>query len=236
VRSGHVVPRRHFLILSRSDTVAAARAKGIPTVGTLRRYRLGPKTWVSYSPRQASAGPQLATLEKACSGKAFHPAESGPLRAPVAAHFFALMPKGPRADEPEVSTTADGPKKILIVDDDPEIVEILRRCLEGTFTSYTIQTVTNGTDAVAAIAADTPDLVLLDINMPGLNGLEVMKQIDRQIPVMIVSGNTDAAPGEALKFGAFAYIPKPFDIAYVEQLVPLALMRRRVPKPRSIRT
>ena len=82
------------------------------------------------------------------------------------------------------------------------------------------------------IVIRTPDLVLLDINMPGMNGLEVMKHIDRQIAVIMITGNVDSAPAEALKLGAFAYIPKPFDLAYVEQLVPLALMRRRPPKAR----
>jgi hypothetical protein len=58
---------RHVVGLHRPDnldTIAATRAKGIPTIGTLRRYRLGPKTWITYSPRQTSAAPQLAMLEK----------------------------------------------------------------------------------------------------------------------------------------------------------------------------
>lgn len=125
---------------------------------------------------------------------------------------------------------ADARKKILIVDDDPEIVEVLRRFLEKTPPGYRVEVVTNGEDAVAALLLEAPDLVLLDITMPGMTGLEVLKHIDRKIPVMVVSGNTDSAPAEALKQGAFAYIPKPFDFAYVEQLVPLALTQRRPPQ------
>lgn len=124
----------------------------------------------------------------------------------------------------------DGRKKILIVDDDLEIVEVLRRFLEKTPPGYAVQVATNGEDAVAALLVDAPDLVLLDLSMPGMNGLEVLRQIDRKIPVMIVSGNTDSMPAEALKHGAFAYIPKPFDFAYLEQLVPLALTQRRAPQ------
>jgi CheY-like chemotaxis protein len=121
-------------------------------------------------------------------------------------------------------------KKILIVDDDPNVGEVLRRFLEKPPFEYVVQTVSNGEDAIAALAVEAPDLVLLDINMPGMNGIEVLKHIDRSIPVMIVSANTGSGPAEALKHGAFAYIPKPFDFVYVEQLVPLALTQRRAPK------
>jgi DNA-binding NtrC family response regulator len=119
-------------------------------------------------------------------------------------------------------------KRILIVDDDPEVVEVLRRFLENA--AYLVEVATNGEDAVAALTMERPDLVLLDLTMPGMNGVEVLKHVDRSIPVMIVSGNTDSMPAEALKLGAFAYIPKPVDFTYVEQLVPLALTQRRAPQ------
>jgi two-component system OmpR family response regulator len=125
---------------------------------------------------------------------------------------------------------ADGRKKILIVDDDPEVVEVLRRFLEKSPEGYVVEVANNGEDAVAALVLEAPDLVLLDLNMPRMNGVEVLRHVDRNIPVMIVSGNTDSMPAEALKLGAFAYIPKPVDFNYVEQLVPLALTRRRPPQ------
>jgi CheY-like chemotaxis protein len=131
-----------------------------------------------------------------------------------------------------VSGAAHASKKILIVDDDPDVVEVLRRLLEKLPFEYVVQTVSNGEDAIAALVVEAPDLVLLDINMPGMNGIEVLKHIDRSIPVMVVSATTGSAPAEALKHGAFAYIPKPFDFVYVEQLVPLALTQRRAPKAR----
>jgi DNA-binding response OmpR family regulator len=135
---------------------------------------------------------------------------------------------GPGSHETTAAGPSDAPKRILIVDDDPEIVEVLRQFLVKM--KYAVQTVTNGEDAVASLVLEAPDLVLLDINMPGMDGIEVLKHIDRSIPVMIVSANTEGAPAQALKYGAFAYIPKPFDFTYVEQLVPLALTRRRAPK------
>jgi DNA-binding response OmpR family regulator len=130
-----------------------------------------------------------------------------------------------------VSGTADVCKKILIVDDEPEIVELLQRFLARIpHETYAIRTAASGEEAMACLLEEAPDLVLLDINLPGMNGVEVLKQIDRTIPVMIVSANVDSLPAEALKHGAFAYIPKPFDFTYVEQLVPLALTQRRPPK------
>jgi CheY-like chemotaxis protein len=137
--------------------------------------------------------------------------------------------KAPEPASPSPSPR-DETKKILIVDDDPEVLEVLSRFLQKAPLHYKVQSVTNGEDAIAALVVEPPDLVLLDLNMPGVNGLEVLKHIGREIPVMIVSGNVDATPAEALKHGAFAYLPKPFDLAYVEQLVPLALTRRRAPK------
>ena len=124
--------------------------------------------------------------------------------------------------------SADGPKKILIVDDDPEVVEVMRRFLETQ--GYVVTVATNGEDAIAALQLETPHLLLLDLTMPKMNGVEVLRHVDRSIPVMIVSGNTDTMPAEALKLGAFAYIPKPVDFIYVEQLVPLALTQRRPPQ------
>ena len=131
---------------------------------------------------------------------------------------------------PPVPSSGDARKKILLVDDDPEVVEVLRRFLENGSPGYLVQVARNGADAVAALQLEKPDLVLLDLNMPRMNGVEVLRQVDRNIPVMIVSGNTDSMPAEALKLGAFAYIPKPVDFIYVEQLVPLALTQRRAPQ------
>ena len=131
---------------------------------------------------------------------------------------------------PPAQPPANDRKKILIVDDDPEVVEVLRRFLENSAERYVVNVATNGEDAVAALTLERPDLVLLDLTMPGMNGVEVLRHVDRSIPVMIVSGNTDSMPAEALKLGAFAYIPKPVDFTYVEQLVPLALTQRRAPQ------
>ena len=127
-------------------------------------------------------------------------------------------------------TAATAPKKILIVDDEPGVVDVLREFFERSPEKYAVQTASNGQEALAAVRRDVPNLVLLDIDMPGMDGVTALKQIltiDTGIAVMMITGNADAAPAEALRLGAFAYLPKPVNFTYLEQFVPLALLRRR---------
>jgi two-component system response regulator VicR len=84
--------------------------------------------------------------------------------------------------------------KILVVDDEPDIVQVVsgRLAREG----YEVSTAVDGEDALVKFAAFDPDLVLLDLTMPKLNGFEVLKQIrekykDRWRPVIIISAQTE---------------------------------------------
>ncbi len=103
-------------------------------------------------------------------------------------------------------------EKILIVDDDPNICEVLRTILvkEG----YSAVIATDGEEALAKFAAAHPDLVLLDIMMPGMNGYQVMREIQKKsgVPVILVTAKSepnDEALG--LDLGAEDYITKPID-------------------------
>jgi DNA-binding NtrC family response regulator len=111
-------------------------------------------------------------------------------------------------------------KRILIVDDEPLITEVLSEHFKG---DYDVETALNGTDALTAILRQRPDIVLLDINMPRMNGVEVLrdiKQIDQTIAVIMVTANEQIAlAAEALKSGAFGYVPKPFDFRYLDHMV-----------------
>lgn len=121
--------------------------------------------------------------------------------------------------------------RVLIVDDDPSVVETLSAVLRDAKQSYAVETAAKGADAIATLFWQRPDLVLLDIKLPDMSGIEVLKRIhksDPSIPVIMVSGNaTEATFAEALKHGAFAYIPKPFNVLYIDHLVALALETRR---------
>jgi DNA-binding NtrC family response regulator len=126
-------------------------------------------------------------------------------------------------------------KKILIVDDDPRVVDVLRDFFEQRPEPFVIETASNGDDAVMSVRRDVPDLVLLDIHMPIVNGVAALQRIlgiDRSIRVMMITGRNDALLTEALRLGAFASFPKPIDLGYLAQLVPLALEQRRTPRLR----
>jgi DNA-binding response OmpR family regulator len=105
-------------------------------------------------------------------------------------------------------------KKILIADDEPNIVTALEFLLERA--GYTTQVARNGEEALAAIAADIPDLVLLDIMMPVKSGYEVCRRIREQPQwrhikvVMLSAKGRDAEVTRGLAMGADLYVTKPF--------------------------
>ena len=131
-----------------------------------------------------------------------------------------------------ITTTARATKTVLIVDDDQAIVRMLKEAL-GLFRhqhAYKIETAGDGADALAALHRDQFDLVLLDMYMPRMTGLELlaqMRHLKLQTPVLMLTGNDDArTAADALASGIFAYIPKPFDLQHLEHLVSLALSSR----------
>ena len=103
--------------------------------------------------------------------------------------------------------------KILIADDDPQILRALRITL--TAKGYQIVTATDGEQAIAAAIDQHPDLVMLDLGMPALDGVQVIAALRgwSTCPILVVSGRTGAADKvEALDVGADDYVTKPFAI------------------------
>ena len=124
-------------------------------------------------------------------------------------------------------------KKVLIVDDEPSVGELLRDFF-GRFQhghQYEISTARDGAEALMLLLRQDFDLVLLDMNMPRLSGLALLKEMRGlriKVPVLIVTGNQDAkVAADAISAGVLAYVPKPFDLPQLEHLVALALPRRR---------
>lgn len=122
---------------------------------------------------------------------------------------------------------------ILVVDDDPSINELVQDCLEEegwkTFCAY------NGDDALRIVRENNIDLVLLDIMMPGTDGIEVCRQIAAisPVPVIMLSAKGDLDDKlTSLKLGADDYITKPFHPQELIARVKVAL-RRREEKPIS---
>lgn len=110
------------------------------------------------------------------------------------------------------------PKRILIVDDDADLVRIVEEMLAGR--GWSVGTALSGEEALREVRRDPPDLVLLDIMMPRMNGLEVLREVRALVPaarvVMITAFGDVGTYLEAMDLGACAYVGKPFE---TEELV-----------------
>ena len=119
-------------------------------------------------------------------------------------------------------------KRILLVDDEAELLGIMSDHFDG---RYEIDTARSGTAALECFAGQRPDVVFLDVNMPGLDGLEVLRRFRRSdpgVPVVMVTANTNIAITETfLKEGAFGYIPKPFTLVYLDHMAAIAAAQSR---------
>jgi DNA-binding NtrC family response regulator len=114
---------------------------------------------------------------------------------------------------------------VLIVDDDADMRTMLDELLARK--GYRTSAVADATAALRAIVAEAPDVVLLDINMPGLTGTDALPAIRAVAPkaaVVMVSGTADADLAKrALAHGAFDYVVKPVDVSYLDQSLQTAL-------------
>lgn len=120
---------------------------------------------------------------------------------------------------------------ILVVDDEREIVRALHRALK--VHGYNVHTASSGEEAIEAANSLRPDLVLLDLLLPGMSGLEVCRQVRTasNVPIIVLSvKNAERDKVEALDLGADDYVAKPFGIDEVLARVRVAL-RRAVQPP-----
>ncbi|PLR82177.1 DNA-binding response regulator [Bacillus canaveralius] len=116
--------------------------------------------------------------------------------------------------------------KILVIDDDQNISTMMRRGL--TFEGYDVKTANNGRDGLLQILEGSPDLVILDVMMPGIDGLEVCRRIrkDSNIPILMVTARDSVSDRvEGLETGADDYLVKPFAFEELAARVK-ALLRR----------
>jgi len=114
-----------------------------------------------------------------------------------------------------------GPGRVLVVDDEPEVRQLLHEFLSSR--GYDVTMADGGGIAIEAADKDCPDVVLLDVAMPGMDGVETLKRImalKRAVSVIMVTANADiAVTSKLLAMGAVDYIPKPFDLEYLDQSV-----------------
>jgi DNA-binding NtrC family response regulator len=111
-------------------------------------------------------------------------------------------------------------KRVLVVDDNEVILDILKQFLGR---GYTVEVVGNASLALASVVQKTPDVILLDVRMPGVDGLSLLKSLRDmgvQTPVFVMTGyDSTQVAMEALEKGATGYLPKPFDLLHLDRLI-----------------
>ena len=120
---------------------------------------------------------------------------------------------------------APAPPRVLIVDDDAEVREMLEELLAPH--GFEVATAPNGDLAMQAIARRAPDVVLLDVVMPGLSGVEILQAIQTIAPrvkvIMVSGGATPEQRMRSLALGAFDFVRKPVDTAYLLRSIDVAV-------------
>jgi putative two-component system response regulator len=127
-----------------------------------------------------------------------------------------------------METKANSPN-ILIVDDEIGPRESLRMILKQNYNLYTVE---NGYAAIQMVQQTEMDVVTLDIKMPGMSGLDALKEIraiDPDVMIIIITGyGTLKSAIEAIRYGVFDYIPKPFNVPEIMCIIDKAIQRRKL--------
>ena len=111
--------------------------------------------------------------------------------------------------------------KVLIIDDEVVFCENMAKLLNTR--GYQVKTVNEGEEAISALKKEVYDVVVLDLKMPGMNGIDVLKKINElgvssQVIMLTGHGGVDTAM-EAVKLGAFDYIPKPCEVDELSEMI-----------------
>jgi two-component system KDP operon response regulator KdpE len=118
---------------------------------------------------------------------------------------------------------------VLIVDDEPAMLRVLRAALDAR--GYEVRTAMTGEQAITAVATHAPDLVMLDLGLPDIDGVEVCRRIRSwsQVPILVLSAEgSDDRKVRALDEGADDYVTKPFSMPELLARVRVALRHRSV--------
>lgn len=128
-------------------------------------------------------------------------------------------------------------QRILVIDDDPAITSLLKRSLS--YEGYAVDLAGSGEAGLQAARGSLPDLVILDIMMPGLSGLEVLQRlraVDPRLPVLLLTAkDTPADQVQGLESGADDYVMKPFSLDVLQARVRALLRRQDAERPAVLR-
>ncbi|PYN06814.1 MAG: hypothetical protein DME02_14475 [Candidatus Rokuibacteriota bacterium] len=111
-------------------------------------------------------------------------------------------------------------KRVLVIDDNLVIQDILKQFLGR---EYTVDVAGSASLALAAVVQKNPDAILLDVKLPGVDGLDLLKslrEIGVKTPIFVMTGYDSTEFGrEALERGATGYLAKPFSLAHIDKLI-----------------
>ena len=128
-------------------------------------------------------------------------------------------------------------QRILVIDDDPAVTSVLRRGLS--YEGFAVDTASSGADGLEIARERTPDLVILDIMMPGMDGLEVLSRLraaDEGLPVLFLTAKDAPADQiQGLQRGADDYVVKPFVFGILLARVQALLRRSEADRPAVLR-
>jgi two-component system response regulator VicR len=118
--------------------------------------------------------------------------------------------------------------KVVVIDDSPEIIEVVSLCFQLRWSNSDLSSASTGSEGLELVEAESPDIVILDIGLPDMEGFEVLKEIRRfsQVPVIMLTvraEDTDVA--RSLEMGADDYITKPF--SHIELVARVQAVLRR---------
>lgn len=141
------------------------------------------------------------------------------------ARFIIELPVMQRLSEKR--TVEKAKKRVLVVEDEDNLVRLLTRFL--TRKGYEVASTANGAECLRKIVEDPPDILLLDVILPGKDGLEILTEVktkNPQLPVVMVSGvESGEVIQRALRMGASAYVTKPFDLETVVEVLEQGLRK-----------
>jgi DNA-binding response OmpR family regulator len=120
--------------------------------------------------------------------------------------------------------------RVLIVDDEPDLAEALELHLK--YAGYETVAASSGEEALRKVTAERPHVILLDIRMPDMDGLEVLRRVREIAPqvavIMVTAVRDEQVRREALDTGAADFITKPIDLAYLSRSLSAVLGRMRI--------
>lgn len=126
--------------------------------------------------------------------------------------------------------------KVLVIEDDPATVEAIRLCLEIHRPDTSVTLTAKGIEGIELLRGEAPDVVVLDLGLPDIDGIRVLEQIRRfsDVPVLIVSArDTQDSIVKGLELGAEDYIVKPFDYRDLLERLENVIRRSRMPLPQA---